>query len=253
MNRKFLIIILTVFAHICVAQEEVFFNDINIDKKDIKVSKKLHGFEFGIDAIRILPSFYSARNFGSIVSNINYFHENRIAQTLSLHKSIGFENSFYNQRLINANDQSGGEYSSTTGYSNDSKFRYNMSINAIVEPRWYFGHVRRYVEDKSTENNSGWYLSLPIALQSNIVQCRELEQDNLFKENYNFIVAIGPNIGYRKSLSGNWFLEASFGYTPINYRFNDTDFYGFRRIRLASDMLNIDSYSTKLKIAYIIK
>lgn len=252
MNQKFLIIILTVFAHICVAQEEVFFNDINIDKKDVKVSEKLHGFEFGIDAIRILPSFYSARNFGSIVSNINYFHENRIAQTLTLHKSIGFENSFYNQRLINANDQSESEYS-TSGYSHVSKFRYNMSINAIVEPRWYFGHIRRYVEDKSTENNSGWYLSLPIALQSNIVQYRELEQDNLFKEKYNFIVAIGPNIGYRKSLSGNWFLEASFGYTPIHYRFNDTNAYGFRRSRLASDMLNIDSYSTKLKIAYIIK
>lgn len=251
MNQKFLILILSVFTQICVAQEEIFFNDINIDKKDIKVNKKLHGFEFGLDVLRIFPSQYYARNFGSIVSSVNYFHENRIAQTMTLNKSIGFENSFYNQKLRN-NNQTGNGYSSSA-YSSESKFRYNMSIYAIVEPRWYFGHIRRYIEDKSIENNSGWFLSLPIVLSSNIVQYHEIKQSSLYKVNFNFTVAIGPNIGYRSSLSENWFFEASLGYTPINFRYNDTDIYGLLRSRLPSEILTLDSYRSELKIAYLIK
>lgn len=76
MKQLLLLCIFITSITFCNAQEEIFFNDINIDKNEIKIAKVITGLEFSADFVRILPASYSGYKFGSVETNLSYFHEN---------------------------------------------------------------------------------------------------------------------------------------------------------------------------------
>jgi len=245
MKKMLTFLFIALMAPICNAQEEIIFNKQNIDKKDIKVSKTLQGLEFGIDFIRILPSSgKGGYEFGSMETHLNYFHESRIASTWTLNKSVGIANAFY-RTLTNENILPGGYGSSTQV----EKYFYNLTLQLKVEPRWYFDQRQRYRENKSTRNNTGWFLSLPLMLSTNLIQQPVAGSPaGWFPEKFGLEIMAPPTIGYRNSFAENLFIEVSAGYIPVRSSFYNGAFY--MRSAKKVGAFSADSFNSELKVAY---
>lgn len=232
------------FTLICNAQDEIIFNNQNIDKKEIKVSRTIHGIEFNTDFIRTLPGQYMGYIFGSVETQLNYFHENRIANTWTLFKSIGLGNAFYNKKIYNING--------TNGYGSNiitERYDYELSINLKMEPRWYFDQWLRYKHNKSVENNTGWYISLPLTLTTNILT-QALNGDNNQWITQKLIIGLiaPPTLGYRNAFAKKWFLEANVGYIPTRLWFQGGSFQMKSAAKIG--LFSADSFNSELKIAY---
>lgn len=229
---------------ICMAQEEVFFNDINVDKKEIKVARTISGLEFDADFIRVLPGQYMGYVAGSVETHISYFHENRIANNWTFNKSIGLGNSLFHYLIYEYNPSSGGY-----GYSMGSKvYQYELSLNLKLEPRWYFDQRLRYIHNKSTRNNSGWFLSLPLTLSTDLLR-QPVAVINAHWVPEQFVVSImaPPTIGYRNSFAKNFFFEINVGYIPYRAWWqNGLTITSAKQIGVFS----ADSFNSELKIAY---
>ena len=245
MKKMLTFLFIVLMAPICNAQEEIIFNKQNIDKKDIKVSKTLQGLEFGIDFIRVLPSLgKGGYEFGSMETHLNYFHESRIASTWTLNKSVGIANAFY-RTLTNENILPGGYGSSTQV----EKYFYNLTLQLKVEPRWYFDQRQRYRENKSTRNNTGWFLSLPLMLSTNLIQQPVAGSPaGWFPEKFGLEIMAPPTIGYRNSFAENLFIEVSAGYIPVRSSFYNGAFY--MRSAKKVGAFSADSFNSELKVAY---
>lgn len=245
MKKMLTFLFIVLMAPICNAQEEIIFNKQDIDKKDIKVSKTLQGLEFGIDFIRVLPSLgKGGYEFGSIETHLNYFHESRIASTWTLNKSVGIANAFY-RTLTNENILPGGYGSSTQV----EKYFYNLTLQLKVEPRWYFDQRQRYRENKSTRNNTGWFLSLPLMLSTNLIQQPVAGSPaGWFPEKFGLEIMAPPTIGYRNSFAENLFIEVSAGYIPVRSSFYNGAFY--MRSAKKVGAFSADSFNSELKVAY---
>ena len=245
MKKMLTFLFIVLMAPICNAQEEIIFNKQDIDKKDIKVSKTLQGLEFGIDFIRILPSSgKGGYEFGSMETHLNYFHESRIASTWTLNKSVGIANAFY-RTLTNENILPGGYGSSTQV----EKYFYNLTLQLKVEPRWYFDQRQRYRENKSTRNNTGWFLSLPLMLSTNLIQQPVVSSiSGWFPEKFTVNIMAPPTIGYRNSFAENLFIEVSAGYIPVRSSFYNGAFY--MRSAKKVGAFSADSFNSELKVAY---
>ena len=245
MKKMLTFLFIVLMAPICNAQEEIIFNKQNIDKKDIKVSKTIQGLEFGIDFIRVLPSLgKGGYEFGSIETHLNYFHESRIASTWTLNKSVGIANAFY-RTLTNENILPGGYGSSTQV----EKYFYNLTLQLKVEPRWYFDQRQRYRENKSTRNNTGWFLSLPLMLSTNLIQQPVAGSPaGWFPEKFTVNIMAPPTIGYRNSFAENLFIEVSAGYIPVRSSFYNGAFY--MRSAKKVGAFSADSFNSELKVAY---
>ena len=245
MKKMLTFLFIVLMAPICNAQEEIIFNKQDIDKKDIKVSKTLQGLEFGIDFIRILPSSgKGGYEFGSMETHLNYFHESRIASTWTLNKSVGIANAFY-RTLTNENILPGGYGSSTQV----EKYFYNLTLQLKVEPRWYFDQRQRYRENKSTRNNTGWFLSLPLMLSTNLIQQPVAGSPaGWFPEKFGLEIMAPPTIGYRNSFAENLFIEVSAGYIPVRSSFYNGAFY--MRSAKKVGAFSADSFNSELKVAY---
>jgi len=245
MKKMLTFLFIVLMAPICNAQEEIIFNKQNIDKKDIKVSKTLQGLEFGIDFIRVLPSLgKGGYEFGSMETHLNYFHESRIASTWTLNKSVGIANAFY-RTLTNENILPGGYGSSTQV----EKYFYNLTLQLKVEPRWYFDQRQRYRENKSTRNNTGWFLSLPLMLSTNLFQQPVVSNiSGWFPEKFTVNIMAPPTIGYRNSFAENLFIEVSAGYIPVRSSFYNGAFY--MRSAKKVGAFSADSFNSELKVAY---
>lgn len=228
---------------ICMAQEEIFFNDINVDKKEIIVARTISGLEFDADYIRVLPGQYIGYVAGSAETHFSYFHESRIANTWTFYKSIGLGNAFYHIRIYDGNPS--GEYGSDPG---SKVFRYEMSLDLKLEPRWYFDHRLRYRHNKSTRNNSGWFLSLPLTISTNLLR-QPVDGINTqwFPEQLSISIIAPPTIGYRNSFAENWFIEASLGYIPY-WTWWQKDFTVISAKQIG--VFSADSFNSELKIAY---
>jgi len=228
---------------ICMAQEEVFFNDINVDKKEIKVARTISGLGFDADFIRVLPGQYIGYIAGSVETHFSYFHESRIANTWTFYKSIGLGNAFYHIRIYDGNPSGG--YGSDPG---SKVFRYEMSLDLKLEPRWYFDHRLRYRHNKSTRNNSGWFLSLPLTISTNLLR-QPVDGINTqwFPEQLSISIIAPPTIGYRNSFAENWFIEASLGYIPY-WTWWQKDFTVISAKQIG--VFSADSFNSELKIAY---
>ena len=244
MKKMLTFLFIVLMAPICNAQEEIIFNKQNIDKKDIKASKTIQGLEFGIDFIRIFPGRYMGYKFGSIETHLNYFHESRIASIWTLNKSVGIANAFY-RTLTNENILPGGYGSSTQV----EKYFYNLTLQLKVEPRWYFDQRQRYRENKSTRNNTGWFLSLPLMLSTNLIQQPVAGSPaGWFPEKFGLEIMAPPTIGYRNSFAENLFIEVSAGYIPVRSSFYNGAFY--MRSAKKVGAFSADSFNSELKVAY---
>ena len=245
MKKMLTFLFIVLMAPICNAQEEIIFNKQNIDKKDIKVSKTIQGLEFGMDFIRILPSSgKGGYEFGSMETHLNYFHESRITSTWTLNKSVGIANAFY-RTLTNENILPGGYGSSTQV----EKYFYNLTLQLKVEPRWYFDQRQRYRENKSTRNNTGWFLSLPLMLSTNLFQQPVVSSiSGWFPEKFTVNIMAPPTIGYRNSFAENLFIEVSAGYIPVRSSFYNGAFY--MRSAKKVGAFSADSFNSELKVAY---
>ena len=245
MKKMLTFLFIVLMAPICNAQEEIIFNKQDIDKKDIKVSKTLQGLEFGMDFIRILPSSgKGGYEFGSMETHLNYFHESRITSTWTLNKSVGIANAFY-RTLTNENILPGGYGSSTQV----EKYFYNLTLQLKVEPRWYFDQRQRYRENKSTRNNTGWFLSLPLMFSTDLIQQPVAGSPaGWFPEKFGLEIMAPPTIGYRNSFAENLFIEVSAGYIPVRSSFYNGAFY--MRSAKKVGAFSADSFNSELKVAY---
>ena len=247
MKQTLLLFLLFASTIICSAQEEVFFNNQNVDKKDIKVNKTIQGLEFGINYLRVLPSTGKGGNeFGSVETHLNYFHESRISNSWTLNKSVGIANAFYRYQSFDNGSVISGVY----GINNSKKqYLYNMSLNLELEPRWYFDQRQRYRENKTTLNNSGWFLSLPLMISTNILS-QPVEGGNAgwLPNKFALSIMAPPTIGYRKSFTENCFVEISAGYIPLRATFYNGSFT-FRSANKVG-LFSVDSFHSELKIAY---
>ena len=244
MKKMLTFLFIVLMAPICNAQEEIIFNKQDIDKKDIKVSRTLQGLEFNMDFIRIFPGRYMGYKFGSIETHLNYFHESRIASTWTLFKSIGIGNTFYNKRIYNI--------TAPSGYGSDvitEQYNYELSLNLKIEPRWYFDQRQRYRENKSTRNNTGWFLSLPLMFSTNLIQQPVAGSSaGWFPEKFTVNIMAHPTIGYRNSFAENLFIEVSAGYIPVRSSFYNGAFY--MRSAKKVGAFSADSFNSELKVAY---
>ena len=245
MKKMLTFLFIVLMAPICNAQEEIIFNKQDIDKKDIKVSKTIQGLEFGIDFIRVLPSLgKGGYEFGSMETHLNYFHESRITSTWTLNKSVGIANAFY-RTLTNENILPGGYGSSTQV----EKYFYNLTLQLKVEPRWYFDQRQRYRENKSTRNNTGWFLSLPLMFSTDLIQQPVAGSPaGWFPEKFTVNIMAPPTIGYRNSFAENLFIEVSAGYIPVRSSFYNGAFY--MRSAKKVGAFSADSFNSELKVAY---
>lgn len=244
MKKMLTFLFIVLMAPICNAQEEIIFNKQDIDKKDIKVSRTLQGLEFNMDFIRIFPGRYMGYKFGSIETHLNYFHESRIASTWTLFKSIGIGNTFYNKRIYNI--------TAPSGYGSDvitEQYNYELSLNLKIEPRWYFDQRQRYRENKSTRNNTGWFLSLPLMFSTDLIQQPVAGSPaGWFPEKFTVNIMAPPTIGYRNSFAENLFIEVSAGYIPVRSSFYNGAFY--MRSAKKVGAFSADSFNSELKVAY---
>jgi len=244
MKKMLTFLFIVLMAPICNAQEEIIFNKQDIDKKDIKVSRTLQGLEFNMDFIRIFPGRYMGYKFGSIETHLNYFHESRIASTWTLFKSIGIGNTFYNKRIYNI--------TAPSGYGSDvitEQYNYELSLNLKIEPRWYFDQRQRYRENKSTRNNTGWFLSLPLMFSTNLIQQPVAGSSaGWFPEKFTADIMAPPTIGYRNSFAENWFMEANVGYIPTRVWLRNGEFHMKSATKIG--LFSADSFNSELKVAY---
>lgn len=241
--KQILITTLLSISIFCFSQEEIIFNDLSVNKKDIKVEKNISGFGFGLDYIRILGGEYMGYSFGSVKSNINYFHESRIGNTFTLIKSAGLTNAFYNTIIYPT---------STDGYGNEAarkNYIYNLALNLQLEPRWYFDLRKRYYNNRSIYNNSGLYLSLPVLFSTDLLK-QPLQNTNTNWSPKHPVIDIitPPTLGYRKSVGKHWLIEASIGYIPFRFAIAEGTLFVNSAKKIG--ILSADSFNSELKAAY---
>lgn len=226
----------------CHAQEEIIFNDININTSEIEVKKTVKGIAFGIDPVRFLPGSYYNNLWGSIETHLGFFHENRISNRWTLNKSIGITNAFYRveKRIFD-------EHSYGASYG-DTEYNYEFSLHASLDPRWYFNQVKRYMNNKSTYNNSGWFLSFPLKISSGLFYSDRLWHPRGITLN----VIMPPTIGYRNAFHRNLFFEACLGYFPGVLRYHTYEGVGFLwdSNSSGSGSFSISNFDAGIKIAY---
>lgn len=240
--------IFTLFISIvplCIAQEEIIFNDINIDKNNIKVEQKISGIEFDINYLRFLPGQYMGFISGSVETHLNYFHENRLSNTITLYKSIGFGNAFYHVH----------EYNSNSNYSEYSigkeVYQYILSLDLKIEPRWYFDQYLRYIHNKSIQKNTGWFLSTPIIITTDLLQQPVSGINSQWIPEYlNMNIITPPTLGYRKSIGKYCFMEISAGYIPFRAWYYNGSFTLKSANKIGA--FSADSFNSELKIAYLL-
>lgn len=227
------------------AQKEIVFNDTNIDNRQIKVARIIQGVDFSLDPLHLLPTTES-RLYGSIETHLRFFHENRIANTWTLNKSIDFTNSFRH-----VYDWIPTGKNSAVSYS-DTKYNYALSLQAVVEPRHYFTYTDRYRNNKRLDNNSGWFYSFPLTISTLLYE--QLLMEGSVRPSFLMNVTLPVTVGYRAAFSRRMFFEAKIGYFPLSltlFKYNDYhDRIQFRFGHKGRSAASIDNFKSELKIAY---
>lgn len=219
------------------AQDIIYFNNTTTDKKNISIEKLVSGVEFNIDPIRMLPGQYMGLSNGSIETQINYFHENRISNTCSLYKSVGFSNSFYN--TINYIPES---------YTSSNIYLYNLAFELKIGPRWYFNYKSRYMNNKNIQKNSAWFLALPLTVSTNLIrQTADNTIINLTDE-LKTTITTPLTIGFRNAINKKLFFEVSIGYQPYYAWIYNQHFVLKTANKIG--LFSADSFNSEIKIGY---
>lgn len=192
-HTALLLFILLITHTTCFSQKEIVLNDVTVSRKSIK-ARNVQGATFSFNPLLLAANL-------SIETNLSYFHENTLGSTWTLYKSIGVSNSMYKaEQLYLAGNLLGGA----------EKHFYNLSLQADIEPRWYFTLRNRYFNHKQTLNNSGFYLSLPLTIYTNLLdrfQVKSQTNGQTPLQHFSIKTYIAPTIGYRYTVNANLFLS----------------------------------------------
>lgn len=212
------------------AQQEVYFNDTNLDRKDIQVEKTIQG-------VTVESEFISMTRLNSMRSfplNACYFREDRIAPLISMYTYAGLQNQFNRTKSIHI-DEDGYEVVS----EHFSQHYYNLSVFIGTELRWYFDFRQRYIKNRQTVNNSGWFASIPFTFYTVLYTQSETESRTAHFE-------LAAKIGYRYAFNEHWHIEASLSYIPARIGFYNTIGCSFETSNNLKDMFRLE-----LKAAYV--
>ncbi len=168
------------------SQKEVFFSGVKPDSVSVV---SLQGIFAG-------PAI--SHGGSGVTFDAGYFQEKRMTNSTSL--LLG-GNLFFGRYVKSFIDP---------GYMDDQHFiaptidyGYGFGLSAFAEPRWYFNYKNRYLKGRNVKLNSGWFLGLPLELNTN----------TLFADSSNLKLnlQLTPVLGYRTAFSRNFFMEASMG------------------------------------------
>ena len=218
------------------AQQEIYFNDTNLDKKEIKVNKTVQGVQFSTDFIPMLGNM--ERNFKI---NAHYFHEDRIASTLTLHNFVGVQNNIAQDRFI---------YNEHGGFgSSDYPMNtyYNLNLQFGTELRWYFSHYHRHFRNKKMLNNTGWFLAIPLTYTAQVLNQPNGYIKHWISDQFYSDLNIAIKIGYRYAFNKHWMIEGAFCYSPVSL---DINWYG---CGFSLHTHPIDMFRLELKAVYVFK
>ena len=208
MLKNIFLIIFIINSFIIQSQKEIYFNTSNIT--DIKV-KSYRGFEARIslypDGFGVTPGTITLPGYYEPALYIGYFSEKKIADCWTLNTKIGLQN-IASRRFIWVKDSITGNISSNSYNYNTG---YDLKLEAEIEPRWYLDFKHRY-QLNIAYLNSGIFLSFPFSIQTTILHSPEpIVNLGWFPNWFYGYASIIPTLGYRQSISKNWFLEGSFG------------------------------------------
>lgn len=172
------------------AQKEVYFNSTHTDSISIK---SLQGVNIGIGLLNGFVGYEKERKLSNNCSLIfsgtaiisRYSHVSYYVDSLTQHK-----------------------------YQGKITYDYGVSLSVSAQPRWYFDYIKRYQRGADTRLNSGWFLGLPITLQTT-----ELD----LKEPFDVMISLSPIVGFRKAFSRKFFLEGTTGVGIMNNIFDTSN------------------------------
>jgi len=165
------------------AQKEVYFADKVRDSVSIS---SLRGVSISLSTGNIETMY----NF-----NIQYFNELKMSSASSLILGAGVINSKYIKSVYTYQDNS-------TLPVFEYDYGYGIQFNIFAEPRWYFTYQNRYMKGAKTALNSGWFLGLPVELNSSVLNSKKKFSVNLL---------VSPTVGYRYALTNKFYIEAQTG------------------------------------------
>lgn len=184
MRFKISLVFLLIIYFNSFGQKEVFFNDLNPDKKKVET---LHGIELNVN-----PNFYLNKKSYDIPPSLGlgYFYEKAIGKSVTLKLSTDLE-AYYSDIYTYTESSifNSSNYTISKGYT--------LLGHLVIEPRWYFTFSKRYDQGHS-RLNSGWFLGFPIVA----------ERDFRYKTDR---LSVMPIVGFRQSLTTHLFLECSAG------------------------------------------
>lgn len=192
MNKQKLFLSFSIlFIAICVnAQKMEYFADKN--SEDIKV-ESLQGMAVTFSPVRNgLSSFPPP-------TQISYFNENRIGIQWTLYKAIGLTNSYHEFT----------DYSFNVISPKNSI--YSLSVDALIEPRWYFLYRYSASRGKTPKLNSGFFLSFPLEYSVQLLQFIKIKNPAYNYNAYYSVINFTPSLGYRYALSDHFLLDAKVG------------------------------------------
>ena len=120
-----------------------------------------------------------------------------------------------------------------------SQHYYNLSVFIGTELRWYFDFRQRYIKNRQTVNNSGWFASIPFTFYTVLYTQSETESRTAHFE-------LAAKIGYRYAFNEHWHIEASLSYIPARIGFYNTIGCSFETSNNLKDMFRLE-----LKAAYV--
>lgn len=214
-GRSFILFItFALSSHFLVSsQGVVYFNDTEIDKEDICISRTLQGVSVSTELVNMLP-VHAAGNYPLGVS---YFREDRIAPTLSMYTSGGLQNMFERTRAVYVKEGNVYEVHTDTR----AKTYYNLGLQVGTELRWYFSYRHRYMDNRRLDNHTGWFLSVPFVFTVNLLhQPDGVRIQQWQPESFMSNLSLTAGVGYRYSVGRHWLLEAALAYKPFTAYFN---------------------------------
>lgn len=188
------------------AQQEVFFNDT--DNTDIKVSKSIQGLSLGTNVVKMFGDM--DRDF---MIDLRYFHEDRIAPTMTMYSFVGLQNDILQDRSVYV----GGMGSFTSNPQDPMKTYYNLNMQLGTEWRWYFGYRSRYKRQQRTTNNIGWFLGVPLTFTTYLLHQPNGYYKRWGVEAFSFDLSLALKLGYRYTFGKHWLAEGALSYVPGSF------------------------------------
>lgn len=185
-------------------------NAVTVDTLKTKniIVESLRGVEIG-------SSIYPADIYNNLINNfkisntpvtIAYFNEKRIASTCTLisrFKLLG--NILYSPVRMSDTIPNGYGSQNDLSYQNT----YSLGVGIDVEPRWYYGFKKRYLEGEA-QLNSGWFLSIPLSLSGTLINTYKMPYYTYLPKYRNIaLLAIAPTIGCRYAITKELFIEGN--------------------------------------------